>query len=225
MLTSIFNSLLITVFSFGVINNANTVKTADLTLDQTNYEIIAENDNVQENETTYTMTASEKGEFFKRNVSFTDARVRSLSSSQYVKEIVFTNFSEQKMEQTSVIFQGTTFFDDGSHNDLKAGDGIYTSAAKFNHTANVPYNSEYQVRSVMEEVVVDKSFAHSGEIESRLSSYTKPGSTAARASGGPTGSLDCAIEFGTCGCRADNWGWCDCCCFTLSDCRISIGWG
>jgi hypothetical protein len=81
-----------------------------------------------------------KKEFFDQNVAFADARVRSISQTEYVREIVLMNFSKENRMPKSVIFAGTTFFDDGSYNDLKANDGIYASAAKFSHCDRVPYD-------------------------------------------------------------------------------------
>lgn len=161
-------------------------------------------------------------EFLKQNVSFTDARIRSVSGSEFVKELVFTNFSSENHLPNSLIFDGTTFFDDGSYNDLEAGDGIYASAAKFIHTEYLPFYREAQVRSVMEVIVVDKKFLHKNRInEIEYSKPKIPGTTELR---GLVVAIECDIEFGTCGCNADLWGWCDCCCVTLKNCKAKISW-
>lgn len=160
----------------------------------------------------------------KQNVALIDARIRSVSSEQYVREMVFSVFgSASRVDlQASIIFDSTTFFDDGSYNDLTANDGIYTSAAVFSHNSKVPYDEDYELRTIMTSSVVDSDFQYMQELEDYLNEeYTRPGND--NISNGPGGSVtvECDIEFGTCGCYADQWGWCDCCCFSLSNCTAS----
>jgi hypothetical protein len=150
--------------------------------------------------------------FMKENVSITDARYRSVSENFYVKEIVLTNYSKKEKLSETITFNGTSFFDDGSYNDIKPNDGIYTSAAKFNHDELNPHIRGNDIKSIMTEAyIVDNNFKHLNEFQKRDTSQSKR----------PIG-VSCDIEFGTCGCNADNWGWCDCCCFSLSNCTASI---
>ncbi|MBD3425136.1 MAG: hypothetical protein GF417_11935 [Candidatus Latescibacteria bacterium] len=164
-----------------------------------------------------------KEEFFDKNVVFADARIRSISSVEYIKEIVLINFSEEDRMPNSIIFNETTFFDDGSYNDLKPNDGIYSSAAIFPHCKMVPYDKELNLKSVMEKMVIDFEFQHADKIRNISEIYVKPNSSSDGIFKVGKILLDCDIEFGTCGCRADKWGWCDCCCFTLSNCHITVG--
>jgi hypothetical protein len=87
-------------------------------------------------------------DFMKKNVAFTDARVRSLNESSFVKELVLTNFSDINLMPTSLVFKEYGYTDDGTHNDVIANDGIYTSVTQFNHDKEVPYIEEHKIRSV-----------------------------------------------------------------------------
>lgn len=164
-------------------------------------------------------------EYFKANVSFTDARVRSLNQTEYVREVVLTDFSGDQEMPKSIIFDGTTLFDDGSYNDLKAGDGIYTSAAKLGHSDRVPYMDNIEVRSVMRKSIVDFDFLHESNFNNYVTSYSRPGIPTVEGKPSAKLSIKCKVEFGTCGCRADNYGWCDCCCITVSDCEVEASIG
>jgi hypothetical protein len=163
-----------------------------------------------------------QNEFLKQNVAFVDARIRSISETSYVREIVLINFSKENRMPSSLIFDETTFFDDGSYNDLEANDGVYTSAAEFGHSKTLPYNKRATVRSVMKKIIVDQEFLHEKEIDNIARVYSKPGSSYEKNSADDLSwfkiGVKCKIEFGTCGCRADRWGWCWCCCFTIYDC-------
>jgi hypothetical protein len=163
----------------------------------------------------------------KEHVAFFDARVRSISETAYVREIVLINFSSDLNMPSSFIFCGTTFFDDGSYNDLAANDGIYASAAEFEHNAEIPYDARYEVRSVMQQMVVAPDFLHDEELDALASRYHVPSATGAEFSPAVFRfEVHCDIEFGTCGCRADRWGLCNCCCFTISNCReITVVFG
>lgn len=164
-------------------------------------------------------------EFFDQNVAFADARVRSISQTQYVREIVLISFSKENRMPSSVIFDGTTFFDNGFYNDLIAYDGVYTSAATFIHCDKIPHNKNFIVKSVMEEIIIDINFQHRHKLEKMAEIYVKPINSSFEGivqKGGGEVSLTCDLEFGLCGCRADKWGWCDCCCFTISGCKIKI---
>jgi len=163
-----------------------------------------------------------KERFFDQNVAFADARVRSISDKKYIREIVLVNFSEFNEMPFSVIFDGTTFFDDGSFNDLIAYDGIYTSAAIFNHSERVPYYEDLPLRSVMEETIVDYEFKHRSKLDKITDTYVKPRSSSDGIYKLLVVTMECDIKYGTCGCRADEYGWCDCCCIRLTNCRISV---
>lgn len=166
--------------------------------------------------------------FFKENVALIDSRIRSVSEKEYVRELVFVNFSEEEPMLDTVTFDNTSFFDDGSYNDLKANDGIYTSAAIFKHTRKVPYFKEHKVVSVMKESIVDRNFKHSERLNVLFETYNHapflnnldPNNIVLAAGIGV--SIECDVEFGTCGCYADQWGLCNCCCVTVSNCKVTV---
>lgn len=169
-------------------------------------------------------------EYLKRNVAFADARVRSISVTKYVAEIVLIDFAEESRMPSTFIFDGITFFDDGSYNDLHANDGIYASAAEFDHSDRLPYDEKQTVKSVMEQIVIDRDFQHKDRIEDIADVYPRLANSeginiAEDKLGLGKITLDCDIEFYTCGCRADRWGWCDCCCVTFSNCHIKVEFG
>jgi hypothetical protein len=183
-------------------------------------------------------------EFFKQSVAFTDAAVRYLNAESYVKEIHLKNFSTLQKMPSTLTFAGTSFFDDGSYNDEKAKDGIYTSAAKFSYNKTIVYHSEFVRLSVLERPIVDKAFKYKNSFRHYSNSHkitedlpvekTDGGLSFVNpidelpakeaVDGGHIAILECDIEFGTCGCKADNWSWCNCCCFSVSNCSDKIGW-
>lgn len=166
---------------------------------------------------------SEPSEFIERNVAFVDARIRSISEEEYVREVVLINFSDDDDDNNmplSIIFEGTTFFDNGSFNDLKSDDGIFTSAAKFKHNKEIPYEQNKNIKSIMNEVIIDKHFQHRDQLEKAFDEY----SNITKSKSGPYIRIECDIEFGVGGCKADEWGWCDDCCFSYKDCIGEFGW-
>lgn len=172
-------------------------------------------------------------QFYKENVVLADARVRSLSQNNFVKEVVLISFSNNKKLLPTIIFDGTAFTDDGSYNDLNSGDGVYTSVAQFKHSIVVPFSRLNQSLSVMEDILIDNSFLHKENLKQKfLMKYIKPGKGSNNdfrdsdiEAFGIT--IECDIEFGTCGCLADRLDLCSCCCHTYSNCKVSfgLGWG
>lgn len=165
-----------------------------------------------------------QNQFFKENVSFVDARVRSLNLNEYVREVILVNHSKLNMMPSSLIFKDTYFVDNGSFSDLKANDGIYTSSDKFEYNRVVTYDENSTV-SVMSEIVVDRTFKYKDELKNLYAIKLNPSE---RKNIGVNGngavnkvsfvSVECDIEFGTNGCRAERWGWCNSCCYTISNC-------
>lgn len=162
-------------------------------------------------------------EFFKQNISIFDARVRSTSETQYVKEMYLKNFSGKAWGKTSIGFEGQLFEDNGAGNDLVAGDGIFTSVDKFNHSANVPFVSNQQLRSVLEAPIVSPSFTKRTELEEFAYSYELNRSSEAAKVAGPVATLECDVELCSTGCIAD-WIWDGFGCVCVSNCRAKIGW-
>ena len=170
---------------------------------------------------------SEQNDFFKQNVAFADARVRSISETHYVREVVLIAFSDSKELSLSITYDGTSFFDNGINNDEIANDGVYTSRAQFSHNSRVPLRDLYKSRSVMKDVIVDQNFRHQQNLQVLLKQeHFKPrGMGDNKQSSNSVSSLSCVIEFGTCGCLADSWGICDCCCITIGGGGAGCGGG
>ena len=154
--------------------------------------------------------------FITRNIAFFDARVRSLNSSTYVKEIYLVNFSSERWDKTELVYDGKKYMDNGAGTDLTSGDGIFTSIDEFQHGAAVPYDSKALTRSVLEQPIVDHDFQYKEPLKTMRANYLKtmPSTTV---SNGGTATLDCDIEW-ICGC----WG--SCCWFKITNCHFTVGW-
>lgn len=141
-------------------------------------------------------------QFFKENIVITDAYVRSISDEVYVREMKLTSYGEENYNFDKISFQNIRFSDDGKGNDLRAGDGIFTSVETFEHN-DIVKQTEGRSISVLKTPIADSAFNKNG----------------------PKALLKCDIEFGVGGCRAEEYGWCSKCCFAVSNCSFELGWG
>jgi len=82
-------------------------------------------------------------------VSFVDARIRSVSESENIREVVLNNHLSIKMMPISLIFQDTYFVDGGSFNDIKSNDGVYTSTNKIEYSGDIKYDKYNSTVSLM----------------------------------------------------------------------------
>ena len=180
---------------------------------------------IEASDVTFVEEVSIAGTFFKQNMALVDARIRSLNSTNYVKELYFVNFSDQKWEKEILIMKGMSYHDDGLSNDLIANDGIYTSTDTFLHDTVIAFKSESKLRSMLNQPIVDPSFIHSKKLsifaesyDLRQVEYAKNGRLAIL-------EVTCPIRFGVGGCRAEQWGWCTRCCFAvdLNNCSVTVG--
>ncbi|MFN7118092.1 MAG: hypothetical protein ACK4TA_14925 [Saprospiraceae bacterium] len=150
-----------------------------------------------------------------------DARIHSLNQEEYVRELVFVSFSDDAQMPAIIAFDGVAFSDNGEQMDRVAGDGIYTSVEKFKHDARIPFLADQMLRSVMENPIVDPTFKHSKALADYSAAYTL------RANEVQSRILEvtCPIKFGTNGCRAEQWGWCSNCCFSIDfdNCTVTVG--
>lgn len=129
------------------------------------------------------------------------------------------NFSDQNEMPNTVNLKETLFADDGSENDLVAGDGVYTSTIRFNHDSVVKFNSLTPIRSTLDAPIVSSKFRYIEQLRSEIAKYNV-------ASGrSKIIEVTCEIEFGTKGCNAQRWGWCDSCCVTIytDTCSVTFG--
>lgn len=158
--------------------------------------------------------------YFADHVALFDSRNRSLNSSTFVSELYFIDFSNNpKKMPYKVVVQDVTFLDDGTLHDKVANDGIFTSIITGNHNVDFPYLANETIRSIQRGPIVSSNFLHSNSLKNTYGNYEY-------AAVGIYVELSCDIEFGTSGCLADDWGWCDDCCFTISNCHsITVGVG
>lgn len=170
------------------------------------------------------ITELESATFFKENISIFDARVRSLNSTSYVKELYLANFSDEDWDKTSVGFEGELFEDNGLGNDLIANDEIYTSVLNFAHNSSIKFEGSFSAVSVLETPIISPYFTKLNELQSYSYEYTlnRPNGSANRISG-PVATLECDVEICSTGCIAD-WIWDGFGCICVSNCSAKIGW-
>lgn len=112
-------------------------------------------------------------DYVKRHVAVVDFYVRSISTSNFVREIYFKNYGSTALP--SVLgFNNDLFFDDGTNNDQVSGDGIYTSTDSYAHTATVPYTNGVDVSVQQNYAIIDNIFEHEASFNSFLSTYSVP---------------------------------------------------
>lgn len=169
--------------------------------------------------------------YFNEHVAFVEFGRRSVSLTKFVKTIELKAFYQPERLPQSFNLDGVTYMDNGQVNDLVSGDGIYTTGATYEKSVeNALLGGKVYERSNL--AVVDPQFQHRSELALYLNGTGDEGPV-----GDPTGlskdgptvkaSIDCDVKFGTCGCYADEWGWCDCCCVTFYNCKVHIegSWG
>jgi len=172
-------------------------------------------------ETTETPIALE--EFSQKNVSFFDARTRSIDEENYLQELYFANFSDEDLRINNTYFDGVQYSDLGVGNDLVANDGIFTSVDVFQHNERIQYDERNPIKSVLEKPVVSPNFTQDeklAELESTYEYRNLPGQVQTRIF-----EVTCDITWTGGGCRAcDWWGGSHCnWCFSLSNCSVTVG--
>ncbi len=157
--------------------------------------------------------------FFKNNIAFYDARIRSISKTNFVREIFLVNMSDQEWKKTELTFEDVQFKDDGTGNDLKANDGIFTSVITFPHDNKIVYNENQLIKSVLSNPVVSPQYKYRNQLEQFGNSYNlrKIPSRADIGWGGPVATIECDVEW-VCGC------WNTCCGPVFSNCHVVFGW-
>lgn len=163
--------------------------------------------------------ASTEVEFISQNIAFFDARLRSMDETKYVKEIVLTNFGTEAWDKEAITYKSTVYTDNGEGFDLVKGDGVFTSEYTYMHDQKHPYDAKHTVVSVMSQPLVHTTFQHQAALKTAGQQYEL------RQGDSKLIEVTCPVEFGTCGCYADEWGLCNCCCVTIhtDDCEVTIG--
>ncbi len=153
--------------------------------------------------------------FFKENIAFSDARIRTINTKKYVREIQIINFSENDWSVKEFGFDGTLFEDNGLGNDLIANDGIYTSKETFYFNNKIQYNSSEPIRSIMGYVITDPLFKFDKDLQKIINENS-------RNNGKFKAEITCDVEICSTGCIADAiWDGFGCICF--SNCSVTVG--
>lgn len=152
----------------------------------------------------------EESTYFQQHVAIVDAKVRSLSPTTYVRQLNLRDFAGQEPLPARLGFKTDGFADDGTGNDVVAGDGIYTSKDSYPHTSDVPYTG-MEPRSAIAGPVTDYGFTHDQEL-----------SKMASGPGIKVKMKRCACPQ-ECTCLACQWGWTNWC-LLVEEVEIEIGW-
>lgn len=175
-----------------------------------------------EDDASLKMSEVESAEFFKQNISIFDARIRSISESEFAKELYLANFSDTPWDKTEVGFEGGLFKDDGKGNDLTANDQIYTSVKSFAYNKNISFDKNFPLKSVMSNSIISPEFKHHSKLEQLSNKYRNSiviGNLNAKTA---EVSITCDVEICSTGCIAD-WIWSGFGCICVSNCSVTIG--
>ena len=174
------------------------------------------------------MTPEEESlKFFRKHMAVVDARVRSLSSEKFVREIYLANFSEESWSKNKIGLGGYPFSDDGEGNDLIANDGIYTSLEEYAYKEedNVEYDDEHPIVSYLDYVFKSQEFQHNEELidlyyeyvsDLHAESGSKPKKPEVELKAHVSGHCE-SVYFCSEGCIAD-WIWDELGCICFENC-------
>lgn len=160
-----------------------------------------------------------KNTSYNENVVLIDSRIKAADSQQYIKELIFADFSGKHILGDLVNFEGMAFVDNGQRFDAKAGDGIFTAVEKmpYNDLVKAGSLSGQEPKSLLKAPIVGPIFKRSAE----LAAYRTSHPTRYAASGSSTGAraphvIICRAYWTINTCYASTWGLCDgACCLTI----------
>jgi hypothetical protein len=172
------------------------------------------------------ITAKTEQSLLKENLAILDLRVRTLDKDMYVKEVVLQNFSSEPFKKDFLTIKGKNYSDDGTSNDLIAGDGIFTSSEQYSFDNIVKFDKNQTIRSLSGRPIVDPEFKNIPELRKIIESYSYYDQTN-NVNGRKPALLEvtCPITFGTSGCPAERAGWCKSCCFFIDFSKCSVTFG
>lgn len=154
--------------------------------------------------------------YWDEHIAILDIRIRWVSSTAYVREIVLKDFEQSEPLPKDFGFGADGFADTGLGFDLKAGDEVYTSERCYPQTPRHYSNVPGTTKSVLGKIIIDSGFKHIGQL-TKLLECPKQVSD----SFGPPVILTCNVKkcncYHDCVCFACEWGsnnwcldWCDC---------------
>ncbi|MFZ1527418.1 MAG: hypothetical protein WAT19_01625 [Ferruginibacter sp.] len=146
-------------------------------------------------------------DYIKKSVAITKTAAREISKTEYVVELTLTDYAGTQKLPTGFGLKNAVFVDDGIGNDLKAGDGVYTSKEKFLFKTASRQDLEKNT------VYFDESFSYIAKIGTDKSLI---------------GKIKFSCKFTKCGCPCSDGGTCPACtwwghsCWIISECEIGI---
>ena len=102
-------------------------------------------------------------DYLNQNIAFTKIEKRSLETGLYFVEITVKDFNKSAILPLGFGLKGLAFSDNGKQNDLKAGDGIYTSTTALNFSG--------KESDILGRQIVGSSFKYYNELYTNFSSY------------------------------------------------------
>lgn len=157
-----------------------------------------------------------------QNVSIFDARIRSINSENFVKELYLVNLGDEEIAIGNMYIQGFQYSDNGKGNDLVASDGIFTSTELFNHDREIQFDERNLIRSVLEKPIVSLEFTQNDELLELIKVY--PYRDISEQTEARFLNFTCDIVWSSSpSCNACDWyDLCDYC-VTITGCSIGLG--
>lgn len=156
------------------------------------------------------------------NIALVDARIRTINTTTFLKELLIVDFSKNKEVSIPETFtyEEIVFSDNGSGYDEVKGDGLFTAVTPMNFTEQIPYIEGQDRRSVLSSAVVNESFKHTTNLLSYIESNSIKYKTiqGVGTKTGPVLTISCDFYW-VCGC------WNSCCGWVVRNCNFTIGWG
>ncbi|MCC6459008.1 MAG: hypothetical protein IT260_00965 [Saprospiraceae bacterium] len=158
--------------------------------------------------------------YWGKNVALMDMRTRSISNTEYVREIAVFDFNKSSRLVETFGFREDAFADNGKDFDKKAGDGIYTSTKAYRHSEGVPFVAVGNTLSANNnKVVVGQNFLYTDQLGTLLG-----GNGSSLGLGGSI-KIECDVKQcpcpGECTCYACEWGmssWC----LDVRNCKVTV---
>lgn len=152
-----------------------------------------------------------------------------MSSGTYLRRIKIDN-PKKKDVVKHLSTRTSTFVDDGTGNDYRAGDGVYSETILRTRRDSHDGISVGSVKSFLTNYIVSQEYVPNTDLErsgDRVISRSTPVPGV-----GPTDQfrgilrITCDWAYGGNGCRAAEAGWCSDCCVVvdLTSCSVTAGW-
>ena len=105
------------------------------------------------------------GNYCRENIALTQFRLLGVDEVSYAKCVSSENFLEPGRRLPTVNIDGTLYVDDGTKNDLVAGDGVMTSVDRYKYESASQHIQPGQYQPTgPDNYVVDEAFRHSEKV-------------------------------------------------------------